>query len=78
MKNKIEDLRDFLFVQLDRLSDTSLDLETESKRAKSMVEVSNSIIDSARVEVEFIAAIQHGSPIATKFFPSQKQPEIEK
>lgn len=52
-KNKIEDLRDHLFETLEALKDTDRPLDEEIKRAKTVVEVSAQIIDSARVEVKY-------------------------
>lgn len=46
-KNKMEDLNNLLFEQLERLNDESLDLEQELKRAKAISEVSDKVIQSA-------------------------------
>ena len=57
MKNKIEDLRNHLFEQLERLNDDDLkgpDLDQEIKRASAISEVSAQIIESAKVQVMFI------------------------
>lgn len=58
MKNKIEDLRNHLFQQLERLNDDSViegdGLDREIKRAKAMSEVAKTLTDSARVEVDFL------------------------
>jgi hypothetical protein len=56
MKNKITDLRNHLFEALERLKDPELDLEKEIQRAKAIKEVGSVIIDSAKVEVDFIKA----------------------
>lgn len=46
-KNKMEDLNNLLFEQLERLNDESLDLEQEIKRAKAISDVSDKVIQSA-------------------------------
>lgn len=69
MKNKISDLRDHLFEALERLKDPELDLDKEIQRAKAIKEVGSVIIESAKVEVEFINAVG-GS--GTGFIPEDK------
>lgn len=55
MKNKLEDLRNHLFAQLERLGDDSAPpSEQELARAKAVSETAKVLIDSARVEVEFL------------------------
>lgn len=51
-RNKITDLRDHLFEVLERLKDGEIDIET----AQTMAEVSQVIINSAKIEVDFIKA----------------------
>lgn len=46
-KNKMEDLNNLLFEQLERLNDESLDLEQDLKRAKAISDVSDKVIQSA-------------------------------
>lgn len=56
-KNKISDLRNHLFEQLERLNDAELskeDLEKEIWRSEAMTDVAGKIIESAKVEVDFI------------------------
>lgn len=58
-RNKMNDLRDHLFVALERLGDDDLmsdpaKLEAETQRAKAIVNVSNSLIESAKVEIDFL------------------------
>lgn len=58
-KNKLSDLRDHLFMQLERLNDETLDktdMELEIKKAKSMADIGNSIINTAKTEIDFIKA----------------------
>lgn len=66
MKNKIHDLRNHLFAQLERLSEEDIEpqkLEAEIKRSQAIVGVAETIINSAKVEVAFVAA--GGSPDRT-------------
>lgn len=74
-QNKIEDLRNHLFAQLERLSDDEdmKDpdlLERETKRAKSMMMVASVIVESAKVELDFLKLT--GNEVST-FIPMPKQ-----
>lgn len=51
-RNKINDLRDHLFETLERLKDGDIDITT----AKTMADVAQVIINSAKIEVDFIKA----------------------
>ena len=51
-RNKINDLRDHLFETLERLKDGDIDIAT----AKAMADVGQVIINSAKLEVDFIRA----------------------
>jgi len=57
MKNKIQDLRNHLFEQIERLSDDELNLDKEVKKARAMAEIASQIVETARVEVQYIRAI---------------------
>jgi hypothetical protein len=52
MKNKIEDLRDHLFSAIEGLMDEEKPMEIN--RAKAVADVAQTIINSAKVEVEFL------------------------
>lgn len=70
MKNKIDDLRNHLFAQLERLGDESLkgpELTEEIRRARAVSEVSAQIVDSARTENERLKITQRQS--GTDFLP---------
>lgn len=54
MKNKLTDLNDHLFAQLERLSEEGLtpeQIDTESKRSAAMVSVAESIIRNAALQI---------------------------
>lgn len=55
MKNKITDLNDHLFAQIERLSDEDIseeDLEIEIKRAKAVTDVAEKIINNANLALQ--------------------------
>lgn len=52
MKNKIEDLRNHLFATLEALQDKENPMEIE--RAKVISDVAQTIVNSAKVEVDFL------------------------
>lgn len=52
MKNKMEDLRNHLFATLEALQDEDNPMDTN--RARTIAEVAGKLIDSAKVEVEFL------------------------
>ncbi|MCP3868330.1 MAG: hypothetical protein GY703_09600 [Gammaproteobacteria bacterium] len=52
MKNKIEDLRDHLFATLEALQDQ--DTPMDVGRAKTISDVAQTIINSAKVEVDYL------------------------
>lgn len=64
MKNTIGDLRNHLFETLEHLKDEEKPMELE--RAAAIVNVANSIIESAKVEVKFLEAID--SADTSEFF----------
>lgn len=53
-KNKLTDLRDHLFETLERLKDDDKPLAAEIDRAKAIADVARVIVDSAKVEVNFL------------------------
>ena len=54
MKNKIEDLRNHLFATLEELRDKDKPMDLD--RAKTIAGVAQTIVNSAKVEVEFMKA----------------------
>lgn len=72
MKNQIEDLRNHLFAQLERLGDEDLKgdkLNEEIKRAKAIAEVSSQVVAAADIELKYIA--EFGKPESVFFQPKQ-------
>ena len=60
-KNKMNDLRDHLFAQLERLGDDEsmknpIARDREVARAKSIVDVSHALLESAKVEIQYLKA----------------------
>lgn len=64
MKNKLTDLNDHLFMQLERLNDEDLTpekIEQEAKRADAMVQVADQIIRNADLQLKAATLIaNHG------------------
>ena len=64
MKNKLADLNDHLFAQLERLSDEDLkgeQLEEEVKRATAIVDVSDQIVGNAKIQLDAVKTLAtHG------------------
>ncbi|WP_447896009.1 hypothetical protein [Vreelandella sp. GE22] len=78
MKNKIDDLRNHLFAQLERLGDESLKgdaLKEELQRAKAVGEISGQVIDTARAENERLKILKRAP--GTDFLPAGEQLEDE-
>jgi hypothetical protein len=58
-KNKISDLRDHLFAALERIDDDTLSpeqIKAEVDKAKAISAIGSVIINSAKIEVDFIKA----------------------
>ena len=68
MKNKIEDLRNHLFSELEDLRDSEKKFDAE--RTKAVIGVAQVIVDSAKAENSFIEAI--GARNGTGFIPNQE------
>lgn len=66
MKNKIEDLRNHLFATLEALQDPDKPMEIE--RARAIADVAKVVVDSAKVEVEYVKAT--GNAVSSGFLPS--------
>jgi hypothetical protein len=58
-RNKISDLRDHLFAQLERLDDDQItpeQLQAELSKAKAVAHIGSVIINSAKLEVDYLKA----------------------
>ncbi len=58
--NKLSDLRDHIFMALERLADDELTTEQvaqEVDKAKAIAQLSSTIIASAKVEIDYINAV---------------------
>lgn len=64
MKNRLTDLNDHLFAQMERLSDEDLtaeQIEAEVKRTDAIVQVADKIVDNARLGLQAAKLIaDHG------------------
>lgn len=74
MKNKMTDLRNHLFVALERLADP--DEVVDIERIKQTAEIARVLVDTAKVEVSFINAV--GCDISQSDFidTAQKAPAL--
>jgi hypothetical protein len=71
-KNRIQDLRDHLFATLEALRDE--DKPMDITRARAVAEVARVVVDSAKVEVDFLKVT--GAERSTGFLPEETpQPE---
>lgn len=58
-RNKISDLRDHLFTALERIDDDSLSpeqIKNEVNKAKAVAQIGSVIINSAKVEIDYLKA----------------------
>lgn len=65
-RNKIEDLRDHLFEIIEMLKENDMELD----KAKAIADIAQVIINSAKVEVDFIKVV-HGN--GSGFIPLDKR-----
>ena len=59
MKNKMSDLRDHLFEVLERLKDPEPETPMDIDTAKAIIGVADTIIDSARVENDYLKQLSN-------------------
>lgn len=68
MKNKLPDLNDHLFAQLERLSDEDLtpeQIEAEVKRSEAIVDVAEQVIDGMKLQLDAVKIVAtHGDRMA--------------
>lgn len=79
MKNKLTDLNDHLFAQLERLSDENLsqeDIAREVARAQAVVSVADCIVANAGVQLKTMELVaEHGGRIAAPFLAVEYKDE---
>jgi hypothetical protein len=71
-KTKINDLRDHLFATLEALQDEDKPMDLD--RARTIAEVSKVIVDSAKVEVDFLKVT--GAVRSTGFLPDGEEAPV--
>ncbi len=72
MKNKIDDLRNHLFATLEALRDEEKPMDLA--RAREVANVARVIVESAKVEVDFLKAT--GAARSTEFLPIADEEEV--
>ncbi len=70
MKNKIEDLRDHLFITLEKLGSGEMTIEV----AAAIANVAQVVVNSAKVEVDFLR-VTDGSQ-GSGFIPEEPRPAL--
>jgi hypothetical protein len=70
MKNKIGDLRNHLFETLEALKDEEKPMELD--RARAIADVAKVLVESAKVEVDFLKV--SGAASSTDFLPIGEDP----
>ncbi|MBG6211755.1 hypothetical protein IWQ49_006446 [Labrenzia sp. EL_126] len=79
MKNRLADLNNHLFAQLERLSEEGLtpeQIETEVQRTDAVVSVSDTIIKNAALQVQAVKMIaDHGAHLRRDLPMLQSAPE---
>lgn len=75
MKNKIEDLRNHLFATLEALQDPDEPMDLD--RAKAIAGVAQTVINSAKVEVDLLR-VTGGTPASTLFSAPALPPPVQR
>ncbi len=82
MKNKLTDLNDILFAQLERLSDEGLkpeEIATEINRSRAVVDVADSIVENARLQLEAVRLVaEHKGMVKLPTFGAIAAGEVAK
>lgn len=76
MKNKLTDLNDHLFAQIERLSDEALtkeQIETEVRRGDAIVAVADKIIQNAALQLKGAALVAEYGDLVVKHTPMLEQ-----
>lgn len=79
MKNKLTDLNDHLFAQMERLADETLtpeQIELEAKRGGAMVSVADTIIRNAALQLQAAKIAFDGGADPIPYLPSPALPAI--
>ncbi len=63
MKNKLIDLNNILFEQLERLGDVDLKLEDEIKRAQAMAQVADRVIENADLVIKAVKVLNNSTAL---------------
>lgn len=71
-RNKIEDLRNLLFEQIEKLMDKDADVEAETAKAESIANLASVIVNSAKVEIDFLK-MMGTEGTGTGFIPVEKK-----
>ena len=80
MKTKLIDLNNHLFAQLERLSDEDLtvnDIDREVKRAAAIVDVADSIVDNARIQLQAVRLVADHGQHLQKHLPMMGGPAAQ-
>lgn len=78
MKNKLTDLNNHLFTQLERLSEEGIaaeQIETEARRAEAMVAVSDQILRNAELSLKAAKLVADHGDRFTGMLPMLAKPE---
>lgn len=85
MKNKLTDLNDYLFAQLERLADETLSpdaIAQEIKRAEAIVNVADTVVVNARLQLDAYRLVAEHKDLFPKGNPliaaSPLGPSLEK
>lgn len=69
MKNKLADLNDHLFAQIERLGDSELkgeELKQEVERSKAMAQIATQIVNGAKTTLDAMKLVASGNVSETK------------
>jgi glycerol-3-phosphate dehydrogenase len=80
MKNRLSDLNNHLFMQLERLAEEDLtaeQIEREVKRSDAIVQVADKIVDNARLQLQACKLIADHGDRFMKHLPMIAPPEKE-
>lgn len=78
MKNKLSDLNNHLFAQLERLGDEDLSferIEVETRRAEAIVEVADRIVNNAALQLKVAALLVEHGDYVRPHLPQLGKPE---